>query len=89
MHDSCDLFIEQRQVVEGHSKIDEQLRKLIDDPNLMHQRIPGIADIPYYLIVPRLTPNAQEIIDRLNSGLHDATKNGVKSDLMKKYNIAN
>jgi len=89
MHDNCDLFIEQRQVVEGHRKIDEQLRKLIDDPNLTHQRIPGIADIPYYLIVPRLAPNAQEIIDRLNSGLHEATKNGAKSDLMKKYNIAN
>ncbi len=89
LHDNCDLFIEYRQVIQGHRKIDDELRKAIDDPDLAHQPVPGVTDTAYYFIVPRSLPDAKALVDKLNNGFDDLGKSGEKSTLMKKYNLLN
>jgi polar amino acid transport system substrate-binding protein len=85
LRDRCDLFIEKRQIMDGQRIIDPAVRRLVGDPDLAREPVPGVPDVAYYMMVSRAAPDAHELVARLNDGLSRLEESGESIRLLRHY----
>jgi len=81
----CDMLIGHFETISERSK--SMTTPLFQDPQFAYAKVPGLAPLPYVMLVSRNTPYAYQLLAMLNEGIAQAIDSPEDKRLKKKWNI--
>jgi len=81
----CDLFISNRETMAGQYLINPKLRSMLVDGTLVQQALPGVPTQELYFGVAADSPQAGDLLQKLNAGMERLEKNHTFETMLERY----
>lgn len=78
----CGLFIGRYEIIAGLAKLDIHL---LDDAELRYAPIPDAQPEPFYMLISRNIPTAQQLKQQIDEGIERMTENGMLEQLKQRH----
>ncbi len=80
----CDVFIEGYEIMIGFTVIG---KPFMTDPLLGYVKLPGVKQEPFYMMISRHIPHANELVEIIDKGIIRLVKTGQMRALFDKYQL--
>lgn len=80
---SCDLFIEKKEIMAGFAVIGEP--NYLEDKRLGYAPVPNVPPTPFYMLISRHYRYGQDLLEVLDTGLEEMERSGQLKKLLQQY----